>query len=199
MKTKFDKPIALVDLDGTLIDFEGALNEDYDKMRSVDDLPLNTWDRKNRPPYVEARIDAICARKDWWENLSWRKTGKELIHLFIKYDFRIMVLTQGPKDNPEAWSGKLAWCIKNLPYEVDVTITRDKGIVYGKVLADDYPKYIEAWLAHRPRGKVIMPSHDYNKDFVHPQVSRYEDNIGSFQMIEKLIEGIRKDFKGEQS
>tara|TARA_Y100000310_G_C20512920_1_gene729762 strand:+ start:436 stop:588 length:153 start_codon:yes stop_codon:yes gene_type:complete len=49
-----------------------------------------------------------------------------------------------------------------------MTITEDKGIVYGKVLVDDYPCYIKRWLENRPRGLVIMPAHSYNRDFEHP-------------------------------
>jgi len=54
-----------------------------------------------------------------------------------------MILTQGPKKNPASWSGKKKWIDKNLGQDVDITITRDKGLVYGKVLVDDYPGYIE--------------------------------------------------------
>ena len=84
-----------------------------------------------------------------------------------------MILTQGPRRVPEAWSGKKEWIDANLG-DVDVTITRDKGLVYGKVLVDDYPKYAERWLEHRPRGLVIMPEHKYNKGYSHPNVVRYD-------------------------
>ena len=36
------------------------------------------------------------------------------------------------------------WCQHHLP-GVPVTITMDKGLVYGKVLVDDYPPYVERW------------------------------------------------------
>ena len=63
----------------------------------------------------------------------------------------------------------------NWPDDVKhIHITQDKSVHYGKVLVDDYPGYIEAWLEHRPRGLVIMPAHDHNKDFVHAQVVRYD-------------------------
>ena len=52
----------------------------------------------------------------------------------------------------------------------DVTVTHDKGLVYGKVLFDDYPPYIERWLEHRPRGKVLMLETPYNRSFSHPNV-----------------------------
>lgn len=57
---------------------------------------------------------------------------------------------------------------------MDITITRDKGLVYGKVLVDDYPGYIERWLKWRKNGLVIMPASKSNKDFKHEQVIRYD-------------------------
>jgi hypothetical protein len=85
-----------------------------------------------------------------------------------------MVLTQGPRRNANAWTGKKLWIDKNLGQDVDITITRDKGLVYGKVLVDDFPEYIERWLEWRPRGLVIMPVNESNINFKHPQVIRYD-------------------------
>jgi hypothetical protein len=75
---------------------------------------------------------------------------------------------------PCTWSGKKRWIDKNLGQDVDITVTRDKGLVYGKILVDDYPKYIEKWLAHRHRGLVIMHAGVLNKGYSHPQVIRYD-------------------------
>ena len=57
---------------------------------------------------------------------------------------------------------KVRWVEKHLG-DIDCTITRDKGLVYGKILVDDYSGYIKDWLDFRPRGLVIMPANDYNK------------------------------------
>ncbi|MBS3153172.1 hypothetical protein J4426_01235 [Candidatus Woesearchaeota archaeon] len=39
---------------------------------------------------------------------------------------------------------------------------------------DDYPGYISEWLAHRPRGLVIMPVYEYNRGFSHPNLVKYD-------------------------
>jgi 5'-nucleotidase len=85
-----------------------------------------------------------------------------------------MILTQGPKRNPESWAGKKKWIDKHLGRDTDITITRDKGLVYGKVLVDDSLEYAERWLNWRERGLVIMPSNESNKNYIHPQVIRYD-------------------------
>ena len=53
-------------------------------------------------------------------------------------------------------------------------VGRDKGGTYGRVLVDDYPKYLADWLKHRQRGLAIMPAHSYNEGFTHPNVIRYD-------------------------
>jgi hypothetical protein len=53
-------------------------------------------------------------------------------------------------------------------------LTRDKGLVYGTVLVEDYPKYIKRWLKWRKRGLVIMPANEFNGSLRHPQVIRYD-------------------------
>lgn len=82
-------------------------------------------------------------------------------------------MTQGPRRNPKSWMGKKMWVDINLGEDIDVTITRNKSLVYGKVLVDDYPEYIKGWLKWRPRGVVIMPANESNINFLHPQVTRY--------------------------
>lgn len=101
-----------------------------------------------------------------------------------------MVLTQGPRKNPNAWMGKKVWIDRNLGQDIDVTITRDKGLVYGRILVDDWPKYITRWLEWRPRGLVIMPANDNNKNFKHKQVIRYDGK--NFQEMVEAMKAVKE-------
>lgn len=165
--------IALFDLDGTLADYDGALLRDMLKiMAPAESLPTDMWQNE---PYWEARRHMITSQVGWWLKLEKFKLGWDVLELVRSLNYRIAVLTKGPSTKFNAWSEKVEWCQENLSDYVDgVTITHDKGLVYGKVLVDDYPPYIEAWLANRPRGLVIMPAHDYNKNFTHLNVIRYD-------------------------
>jgi len=167
------EPIALFDMDGTLCDYSKGLFGALESLRSPSEpvyhLPLN-----DVPDYINTRADLIRASSSWWENLERFQLGWDVLHIAKELDYRIMILTQGPRRNPESWAGKKRWIDKNLGEDTDITITRDKGIVYGKVLVDDFPKYLERWLNWRERGLVIMPSNELNKDYKHPQVIRYD-------------------------
>ena len=165
--------VALFDMDGTLCDYETALIRDLNKMRSPEEPEIKLVPGDRAPSWMHERMNAIRASQDWWEYLPELYLGMNVYRFAEAVGYRPMILTQGPKRNPEAWAGKKRWIDKNLGRDVDITITRDKGLVYGKVLVDDFPKYITRWLEWRPRGLVIMPASEHNKDFKHPQVIRY--------------------------
>ena len=171
---KNQKRIALVDLDGVLCDYNKGMIKSLEKMHGPNDPPLDsytTW--HDTPDYLYQRMEFIKSNGEWWENLPRFELGFDVMAILIEMDYYISILTQGPKRHPEAWSHKLRWCYKNVP-DLDVTITRNKSLVYGKVLVDDYPEYIDAWLAHRPRGLVVMPANSMNADYTHPNMIRYD-------------------------
>ena len=168
-----ESDIALVDLDNSVCNHDGQLAIDLEKLRGPDEPKMMSWDKDNIPDHLFARMNLIRASSDWWEKLPVIPRGMALVEVLRKLEFRIIILTQGPKVNPAAWEGKVRWVNKNMPFCNDITITRDKGIVYGKVLVDDYPKYVEKWIEHRPRGLVIMPMYEYNMHFECGNLIRY--------------------------
>jgi len=179
--------VALFDMDGTLCDYEGAMNRDLLKLANEGDLKTMQSFGKN-PLYLKARMKLIKNQPGWWKYLPPLPIGFQILKIIREYDFKIHVLTKGPYNTPSAWSEKVDWCRANLPEDTSITITEDKGLVYGKILVDDYPVYIQKWLEWRPRGLVIMPASDYNKDFKHHNVIRYD---GSEAMKAETIDRVR--------
>lgn len=165
--------IALFDLDDTLADYQGQVLHDLKRIASPDEPPiLNVFSTK---PYLSARRKIITSQLGWWVNLPKFQLGWDVLEVARELGYSVSILTRGPKSNHTAWSEKVQWCNKNLAKLITgVTVCHDKAIVYGAVLVDDFPAYIKSWLDHRPRGLVIMPAHDYNADFTHPQVVRYD-------------------------
>lgn len=165
--------IILFGLDGTLCDYDAALLSSLEDLRSPGEDVITVLPRKNIPTFLRARMDLIRSKAGWWVGLKKFKLGMDIWTIAGNIGFKRMILTQGPKRNPKSWMGKKMWVDTNLGEDVDITITRNKGRVYGKILVDDYQDYIEEWLKWRPRGLVIMPAHDHNKYLKHPQVIRY--------------------------
>ncbi|MDD5650627.1 MAG: hypothetical protein PHF86_09460 [Candidatus Nanoarchaeia archaeon] len=170
---KEQERIALFDMDGTLCDYESRLIADLNDLNSPQEQYIDRVPDDDVPLYLRKRVDLIRSSVEWWATLPKFQLGFDIWELTNDLGFRRMILTAGPKRNPNAWSGKKIWIDGNLGTNTDITITRDKGLVYGKVLVDDWPDYILRWLEWRPRGLVIMPASKTNENFKHEQVIRY--------------------------
>jgi 5'(3')-deoxyribonucleotidase len=168
------KPVAQLDMDGTVCDFDSEMIRRLNLLRSTEEPVIGPEYRDMKDiPFIRERVRLVMAEESFWDELPQLQIGYDILTELNKLDYDICVLTQGPRSNPHAWSRKVRWCEKNLP-GYDVTVTRRKGQVYGRVLVDDYPSYVLSWLEHRPRGTVIMPVNYGNRAFSHPQVVKYD-------------------------
>ena len=167
--------IALFDMDGTLCDYNEGLYSELEKIRSPTWEPIyrSFHGGEDIPQYMLTRKDLITSHETWWANLPRFQLGWDVLDIAKELGYRPMILTQAPKNNPSALAGKLRWLRSNLE-DIDFTMTLDKGLVYGRVLVDDYPEYIKRWLTWRKNGLVIMPANDRNLSFSHNQVVRYD-------------------------
>jgi hypothetical protein len=176
----------LFDLDGTLCDYDKAMKSDMQCLRAPNEPLYAGVPHDDAPQYLQNRANLIRTSEDWWANLEQFKLGFDIWNLTKQIGYRHVILTQGPRLNSAAWSGKKRWINENLGSETDVVITRDKGLVYGKVLVDDWPRYIIKWLKWRPRGLVIMPAQKHNLGFKNPQVIRYTGK--NLSVVSKALE-----------
>ena len=166
--------IALVDMDGTVVDFDGKMATDLATLAAPNEEPTGP----QAPAWLTARKHLIRSVPGWWENLPEHRPGMEIVEVLRDWHgFKLMVLTKGPYQNTQAWDEKVRWCRKHLP-GVPVTITEDKGLMYGKVLVDDWPAYGIRWLEWRPRGLLIVPAWPWNEldqypEHLHANIFRY--------------------------
>jgi len=179
--------IALLDMDGTLVDYDGPMQADLNRLRHPEEPPYAAHPG-GHPAYIEARMDAIKRQPGWWRGLPELALGRLIVDELRMQGFVIHVLTKGPHRTTSAWMEKVDWCREHFP-DASVTITEDKGLVYGKVLVDDWPPYVQRWLEHRPRGFVIMPAQPWNEKFTHPNVLRFTGDAATrHQMVTRLAE-----------
>jgi 5'-nucleotidase len=174
--------ICLIDLDGTLAGYEQRLQEDLQRLASPGEPEIQIYHEDN-PLWLENRIKLIKLLPGWWQNLPTLSDGFQIYQKAVKIGYKIQILTKGPKRTTNAWTEKLIWCQTHIDAEVPVTITFDKGGVYGRILVDDFPDYAQRWLKWRPRGTVIMPARHYNKGFEHNRVIRYDGTDDSWKRV----------------
>jgi 5'-nucleotidase len=178
-----DDRIALIDLDGTIADYDTEMQA---QMRLI--VSPAEADYFHRPqldedeaPYIRARRKMIQRQPGFWRNLRPMERGFEVVEELRRFQFQLHVLTKGPTSTPNAWSEKLEWCKCYLD-DALVTVTGDKSLVYGRVLFDDWPLYFEKWLTKRPRGLVICLDHPWNEEYKrggtkeNSNVLRYDDS-----------------------
>lgn len=166
-----EKPVALVDLDGSCADYDRAMERELSAIASPGEERVSRGDKA--PPWMRARVELVRARPGFWRNLEPIEEGLQVISLMQELKYHVHVLTKGPRDEPQAWAEKLEWCrAQRLMDRPEISITTNKGLTYGRVLFDDWPRYIVPWLKYRPRGQVLMMDQPWNRDFEHPQVLR---------------------------
>lgn len=186
--------IALIDMDGTIADYDRAMQRDYDRLIAPGEMTYweasRTYTKENKwPDHLWARRDVIQRQPGWWRDLPRLDVGFEIVGVLRHFDFELNIATKGPSSKSNAWAEKLEWVREHLPH-TNVHITEDKSLLYGKVLVDDWPNYVTKWLKHRPRGLVIMPAHHYNKEYASvDQVFRYEVGMQDelLQALEQLV------------
>ena len=166
--------IALFAMDGSTVDYDAGMRHYLDLIRSPDE-PVD-FDRDQEPPYMEARRKLIQNQPGFWLNLQPLQAGLEIYQDIMDVGFSPHFLTQGPQKAPNAWSEKLLWVQKHFP-NVDISITRNKSISYGRILVDDWPDFFLPWLKWRPRGLVIAIKQKWNESYqnnAHPNVVVYD-------------------------
>jgi len=174
-------------MDGTLCNYEAALLNSLNELKGPKEKILKILPHKSKiPAYLKARVDLIRDNTKWWINIPPLPLGMQLWRVAGEIGFRRMILTHGSRRYPKSWMAKKMWIDKYLGSDVDITITRDKGLVYGRVLVDDWPDYIIRWAKWMPRGLIVMPDGKHNQGFEHDQVIRYDGN--NFEKVAGVLQ-----------
>lgn len=188
-----NEKVALFDMDGTICDYVGAMKAELEKLRAPNEPiidPFQVGDSLEYQ-YLWNRMELIKLDENWWASLPKYQLGFDVLEMTKELGYHNEILTQAPKTNPAALSGKLRWIIKHLGKDFDFTMTRNKSRHYGRVLVDDYPGYVVPWLAKRPNGVVIMPKNTYNCDFKYERVIMY-DGTNKDEVMQVLTDALER-------
>jgi 5'(3')-deoxyribonucleotidase len=175
--------IAFFDMDNTLVDYQTQLINDLTLISSPGDLiDFNI-------EYIESRRHMITNQSKWWSNLPKLELGFDILRVCKTLGYDISILTKGPRFKYHAWSEKLEWIEKNIEEGMvdSISITTDKSLLTGDVLVDDWPDYCEKWLKKNLNGICIMPAHDYNENYSHPAVVRYDGSKESYSTVSTVL------------
>ena len=167
--------IALLDMDGTIADYEFAMRRDLERLRAPEEPPFgeNLRELSDTYPHIRARRDLIRNTPGWWASLPRCDLGWDVLEEHVRLGFDIHVLTKGPESSPNAFTEKVLWCQRELGVNVPVTLTSNKSLVWGATLTDDWTGYFVPWLRRRRRAFAIVPARPWNVDVqaAHPDVA----------------------------
>jgi len=155
------EPIGLFDLDGTLADFDASMRRKLAALRSPGEDPAAETTEREEVPYMKERRRLLKSQPGFWRDLAPIPLGFQLLEEARAQRFLCQILSKSPRKIPAAAGEKIEWCIKHVP-DLPIVLSEDKGLVYGKMLCDDWPEYIERWLTWRTRGLVIAVAQPWN-------------------------------------
>ncbi|HNC31944.1 MAG TPA: hypothetical protein PKX08_18170 [Cyclobacteriaceae bacterium] len=186
--------IALIDLDGTLCDYQEMMSKRLLELREPSDNPE---DELVEPPpqYILNRRQKIMTSPGFWISLRPIFAGIQLANLLTELKFDTYVLTKGPKNNPTAWSEKFEWCRIHVPH-LKVIVSENKSLVYGDVLVDDWLPYVTQWQQRFVNGFVIIPRQPWNtKSHTLRNSIHYDGN--NLKEIKEHLQSVKKSVQGD--
>lgn len=177
--------IALYDLDSTLANYRKAMATQQALLRGPDE-PVEDDRFRSESEWIDNRRKLIQNVPGFWRGLERIPLGFDVLDMTTRLDFKNSVLTKGPQHTNIAWTEKKEWCDEHVS-GLDVHISQDKSMVYGKMLCDDWPPYFMAWLEWRPRGLVVCVEQPWNKDVEHPNVIIYNGDNRQ-EVFDRIVE-----------
>ena len=98
-----DDWVALIDLDGTTADYDTRMLQQLNDIASPWEQAYQLVPYGDITDWLEARMDLIKRQPGFWEHLPPIPIGIEIAELLqSELEFRLMVLTKGPKRNVAA-------------------------------------------------------------------------------------------------
>lgn len=185
------QPIAIVDLDETLADYNKGIQE-YAKIIGLDkEEDLRSFhDNENRA--VAAIRNMFWSIPNWWCNLDVIPTNETLFYFLKQQDFRLVILSKAPKYCLNAWSEKIDWC-NNYFLCAEVLLTDSKkDLVYGDIFIDDNKKNMDSWLNRWSNGFGILPITPYNSGYSHPRAIYFDGSLDSYKKVSDIVVEVKE-------
>lgn len=155
-----EKPVALLDMDGTICDYHGALQHGLSDVFGPEQVVGN----KIPSPVREKVETLIKCQHGWYRNLKPLPLGLAIYKLLREIGFQIVICSKGSRWSKNSWTEKMEWVAEHLDDDVLMNLTQVKQLVYGRVFVDDYPAHFLPWMERRPRGIVVVPDQSWNSE-----------------------------------
>ncbi len=201
-------------MDGTLFDYHGQLLRDLKSLQSPSEPEIEDLFAENTP-WIKRRMNFIKSRPGWWRDLPKLQLGWDVLNAAKALSYEIQILTKAPRTKKQsgdevfshytaAWAEKVQCIDMHLGPNTTISMVSGKDEenkssaksgIYGRVLVEDFPEYLEGWLQYRPRGLGILIDNKSNAGYEHPSVIRYNGTEESLAFVNRALNAAfkRKD------
>lgn len=182
-----DRPLAAVDLDGTLADFPETLLRVFNQRHGAafGVLRVDDWTKyrieDQYPPEIAERLDWIMREPGFFASLSpYPEVHAAIREILLFADVEICTMPplapmpHGRKvTDAHAAGDKVGWVTRHLPeVAADVTITHKKHRIRADALVDDSAKNIVKWCEAHPKGLGYLVARPWNRHAPLPKNAR---------------------------
>lgn len=179
--TAQDRPLVLLDLDGTVVSFnEGLLEVHNDEAGLVGDARLDVhahwrsyWIDDAFEPTVAAALHAIYATPGFFAALKPYEEAKRVVRELLA-TFDVEVCTAPPRRQDvrgrrvvdgQVVAEKVGWLARHLPeLAANVTSTKLKSRFRADALVDDHVDHVLKWSKAHPEGVGFLVERPWNAD-----------------------------------
>jgi 5'-nucleotidase len=182
--------LALIDLDGTMADYDGAITRGLLSLSAGAELetPLQGmgFTREQNPLWLQERERLVRSMPGFYRDLKPLLSGFYVVGVLQRAGYALHVATKAPRHNTAiASKEKIEWCEEYLP-NIPVTISGDKSILRGDILFDDWPGYIGPWLEANPNSIVLMPDRQWNANYQADRCYRITESTTSEDILDVI-------------
>jgi 5'(3')-deoxyribonucleotidase len=110
-----DGRVALVDLDGTVADWDSKMETELRLLESPIESVKWHVDFSDDESYLDYRRKLVKTQPGFYRNLEPIKLGFDIVELLRKIGFELVVLTKASEKYPETWGEKVEWAQRYLP------------------------------------------------------------------------------------
>lgn len=143
------KPIILVDMDGTIADFEKGrerlLKRLYPEMNVIPAENITRFYGAEEYIYPEDQKKAyeVTLQPGFFFNLPIIRDSYSALLEMYEAGYDVQICTSPMRAAPDCELEKRAWIQKHFPWISKVHVTKDKHLIYGDILIDDHEDPLE--------------------------------------------------------
>lgn len=155
----------LCDIDNVLANTDFVIKEKVCDITGEE--PYTSWHSDQNTELMNEVIAIVKYQPNFWRNIPGLTSGFTLLKFLSKHRNLSIEFVSGipTKTGIDILNQKNDWVRRNCSQFSNILhLSNDRSRIYADVLIDDGVDFIKAWKKNHPKGLVIMPRYDHNRE-----------------------------------